>query len=149
MTDLDDIDRRMIDVLRGDGRLSAPALAEAVGVGRATAYSRLDRLVDTNVISGFSARVDPAAVGFTVSALVLVNVRQGSWRDSLDCIPNTALYAGKPCCRNRRGSLRKALRCCRARRLVTRPAWNFSGKTPDFSRPLLRTTAAPLIRVTY
>jgi DNA-binding Lrp family transcriptional regulator len=81
MSDLDDIDRRMIDELRSDGRMSAPALAEAVGVGRATAYSRLDRLVDTNVISGFSARVDPTAVGLSVSALVLVNVRQGSWRD--------------------------------------------------------------------
>jgi DNA-binding Lrp family transcriptional regulator len=81
MTDLDDIDRRMIDELRRDGRLSAPALAEAVGIGRATAYSRLDRLVDAGVITGFSARVDPSAVGLTVSALVLVNVRQGLWRD--------------------------------------------------------------------
>ena len=81
MADLDDIDRRMIDELRNDGRLSAPALAELVGVGRATAYSRLDRLVDTKVVSGFSARVDPSAVGLTVSALMLVNVRQGSWRD--------------------------------------------------------------------
>lgn len=81
MTDLDDIDRRMIDELRRDGRMSAPAVAEAVGIGRATAYSRLDRLVDTGVISGFSARVDPTKVGLTVSALVLVNVRQGAWRD--------------------------------------------------------------------
>jgi DNA-binding Lrp family transcriptional regulator len=81
MADLDDIDRRMIDELRRDGRMSAPAVAEAVGVGRATSYSRLDRLVDTGVITGFSARVDPTAVGLTVSALVLVNVRQGSWRD--------------------------------------------------------------------
>ena len=81
MTEFDDIDRRMIDALRSDGRMSAPALAEAVGIGRATAYSRLDRLVDTGIVSGFSARVDPAAVGLTVSALVLVNVRQGMWRD--------------------------------------------------------------------
>ncbi len=81
MTELDDIDRRMIDELRQDGRKSAPAVAEAIGIGRATAYSRLDRLVDTGVVSGFSARVDPSAVGLTVSALVLVNVRQGLWRD--------------------------------------------------------------------
>lgn len=81
MTELDDIDRRMIDELRRDGRMSAPALAEAIGIGRATAYSRLDRLVDTGVIGGFSARVDPAAVGLDVSALVLVNVHQGAWRE--------------------------------------------------------------------
>jgi len=81
VTDLDDIDRRMIDLLREDGRMSAPMLAERVGIGRATAYSRFDRLVDRGVIDGFSARVDLQAVGLTVSALVLVNVRQGLWRD--------------------------------------------------------------------
>jgi DNA-binding Lrp family transcriptional regulator len=80
MATLDDIDRRMIDALRADGRRSAPALAGEIGIGRATAYSRLDRLVDSGIISGFSARVDPERIGLTVSALVLVNVRQGLWR---------------------------------------------------------------------
>ena len=81
MIELDDIDRRMIDALRSDGRMTAPMLAEQIGIGRATSYSRLDRLIDRGVIDGFSARVDMAAVGLTVSALVLVNVRQGLWRD--------------------------------------------------------------------
>lgn len=81
MDGLDDIDRRMIDTLRADGRVSAPALAEQLSIGRATAYNRLDRLVDAGIIDGFSARVDPAAVGLSVSALVMVNVRQGLWRD--------------------------------------------------------------------
>lgn len=84
MTELDDIDRRMIDVLRGDGRISVPMLAERVAIGRATAYHRFDRLVDDGVIAGFSARVDPVAVRLTVSALVMVNVRQGLWRDLRD-----------------------------------------------------------------
>ena len=84
MIELDDIDRRMIDALRDDGRRSAPMLADMLGVGRATAYHRFDRLVDNGVIEGFSARVDPAAVGWTISAFVLVNVRQGLWRDLRD-----------------------------------------------------------------
>ena len=71
----------MIDALRADGRMTAPMLAERLGIGRATAYSRFDRLVDRGVIDGFSARVDTTAVGLTVSALVLVNVRQHLWRD--------------------------------------------------------------------
>ena len=81
MIDLDDVDRKMIDALREDGRRTAPMLAEMLGIGRATAYHRFDRLVDNGVIEGFTARVDPAAVGWAVSALVLVNVRQGLWRD--------------------------------------------------------------------
>lgn len=81
MNELDDVDRRMIDELRRNGRLSAPALAEIVSIGRATAYARLDRLTEAGVVTGYTVRVDPESVGLTISALVLVNVRQGSWRD--------------------------------------------------------------------
>jgi DNA-binding Lrp family transcriptional regulator len=81
MEALDDIDRRIIDGLRADGRLSVPALARSVGISRATAYARFDRLVDRGVITGFTATVDPIAVGLGVAALVLVNVRQDRWRD--------------------------------------------------------------------
>lgn len=84
MNALDDIDRKMIDALRQDGRRTAPQLAELIGIGRATAYHRFDRLVDEGSIAGFSARVDPKAVGWTVSAVVLVNVRQGLWRNLRD-----------------------------------------------------------------
>jgi len=84
MIELDDTDRRMIDLLRSDGRMSAPVLAERLSIGRATAYSRLDRLTDAGAIVGFSARVDPVAIEMSVSALVLVNVRQGLWRDLRD-----------------------------------------------------------------
>jgi len=81
MEALDDIDRQMIDILRRDGRRTAPQLATELGIGRATAYNRLDRLIDASVITGFSARVDHQAVGQTVAAMVLVNVEQGRWRN--------------------------------------------------------------------
>ncbi len=81
MTPLDAIDRRMIDELRRDGRATAPALADRLDIGRATSYHRLDRLVDQGVIRGFAALVDPPAVGLTVSAMILVTVRQGHWRE--------------------------------------------------------------------
>lgn len=84
MISLDDVDRKMIDLLRADARMSAPMLAERVAVGRATAYNRLDRLTESGAIAGFSARIDHTAVGLPVSALVLVNVRQGLWRDLRD-----------------------------------------------------------------
>jgi DNA-binding Lrp family transcriptional regulator len=83
MAELDAIDRRMIDELREDGRISIPALAERIGVSRATAYSRFDRLVDDGIISGFGARVAPSTLGLGVSAMIMVNIRQGHWRDLL------------------------------------------------------------------
>ena len=80
MIELDEIDRRMISELRRDGRASVPTLDTRIGVSRATAYARFDRLVDRGVVTGFTAMVDPAKVGLGVAALVLVNVRQGGWR---------------------------------------------------------------------
>lgn len=81
MEALDSVDRQMIDILRRDGRRTAPQLATDLGIGRATAYNRLDRLIDEGVIAGFTARVDNKAVGMEVSALVLVNVDQGRWNE--------------------------------------------------------------------
>ncbi len=78
---LDAVDQTIVAALRRDGRQSIPALAEEVGISRATAYTRFDRLCDSGVITGFAARIDPAAVGLDVTALVLITVAQSDWRD--------------------------------------------------------------------
>jgi DNA-binding Lrp family transcriptional regulator len=81
---LDDIDRRIVAALVADGRLSVNGLASEVGVSRATAYARLDRLRSEGVITGFTATVDPAKVGHGIAALILVNVEQNEWRAARD-----------------------------------------------------------------
>ena len=81
---LDDVDRRIVAALVDDGRLSVNELAGRVGVSRATAYARLDRLRSTGVITGFTATVDPAKIGHGVAALILVNVEQNEWRAARD-----------------------------------------------------------------
>ncbi len=84
--DLDVLDRKIVDTLKRNGRLSIPALAEAVGTSRATAYTRFDRLVDTGVITGFRATVDPRHLGLTVSALAMVRITQARWRTVADSL---------------------------------------------------------------
>ncbi|MCG8928101.1 Lrp/AsnC family transcriptional regulator [Lentzea sp. CC55] len=79
--ELDEIDRRILDELEADGRLSGRALAERVTISRANAYARFERLVADGVITGFTARVDPVKVGLTTSAYVAMTVRQNNWRD--------------------------------------------------------------------
>jgi DNA-binding Lrp family transcriptional regulator len=81
---LDDIDRGIVAALVDDGRMSVNELASRVGVSRATAYARLDRLRSSGVITGFTAVVDPAKVGHGVAALILVNVEQNEWRAARD-----------------------------------------------------------------
>jgi DNA-binding Lrp family transcriptional regulator len=88
--DLDATDRRIIDLLRSDGRISVNALAEAVGVSRANAYRRMDRLRDNGVIRGFSARVDAALVGRPITAVLLLAVQQKHWRSVRSMLTNLA-----------------------------------------------------------
>jgi DNA-binding Lrp family transcriptional regulator len=77
-------DRRLIEVLRQDGRCSVNELAERAGVSRANAYQRLARLRAGGVITGFTVRTDPRRMGLTVAALVIVNADQHSWRHVLE-----------------------------------------------------------------
>lgn len=84
MRNLDDIDIEMIELLRADARLSIPALARRIGIGRATAYNRFDRLVEEGAIERFTAVVTPAALGLHVAALVQINIDQKRWRKARD-----------------------------------------------------------------
>jgi DNA-binding Lrp family transcriptional regulator len=76
---LDDVDRRILSELIADGRLPVNELARRAGVSRATAYARFDRLLADGVVTGFRADVDPSVLGYSITALVLVNVDQGDW----------------------------------------------------------------------
>lgn len=82
--ELDDIDRELLTALVNDGRRSVNALSEDVSLSRASVYRRLQRLSDNGVLLGTSAQLEPAAVGWGVNALVMVDVHQGSWRDLRD-----------------------------------------------------------------
>lgn len=83
---LDAADRRIIELLTADGRMSINELAAQIHVARATAYSRVERLQESGVITGFAATVDPAKLGYAVAALVLVNVDQSKWRDIREAV---------------------------------------------------------------
>ena len=78
---LDEIDRRLLSVLATDGRISVNELASRTNVSRATAYARFDRLQSNGSIKGFQAVVDPNALGYTIAALILLNVEQQRWRE--------------------------------------------------------------------
>jgi Lrp/AsnC family leucine-responsive transcriptional regulator len=61
--DLDDFDRKIIAVLREDGRITVTDLAQRIGLSKTPCQVRLRRLLDAGVIRGFTALVDPAKLG--------------------------------------------------------------------------------------
>jgi Lrp/AsnC family leucine-responsive transcriptional regulator len=69
---LDRIDRRLLSVLQGDGRIAAVELAEAVGLSATATGERLKRLVREGYITQFRAILDPVRLG--LGLLVFVEV---------------------------------------------------------------------------
>ena len=74
---LDQLDRRIIDILRGDGRISWRELAERVHLAPSSAADRVRRLEAAGLIRGYQARIDPRALGRDVRAVVDVALPPG------------------------------------------------------------------------
>lgn len=70
---LDRIDRRILDILQREGRMSMTELAPQVGLSTSPCGERVRRLERTGVITGYHARVDPRALGRAL--LVFVQIR--------------------------------------------------------------------------
>jgi DNA-binding Lrp family transcriptional regulator len=76
--DLDAVDRRILNQLHGDARMTNNALAEAVGIAPSTCHGRVRRLVDLGVIRGFYTDIDPVAVGLPLQAMISVNLHSNA-----------------------------------------------------------------------
>jgi DNA-binding Lrp family transcriptional regulator len=73
--ELDDVDQRIVTVLRRQGRLPNNALADAAMPTASTCLTRVRSLVQREVISGFHAEVDPAWFGRPIQAMIAVRLR--------------------------------------------------------------------------
>lgn len=70
----DDLDRRIIGHLRADGRAPLSKLADVLGVSRGTVQSRLDRLIDTGTLLGFTIRVRDDHDDLSVRAIMMIEI---------------------------------------------------------------------------
>ena len=73
---LDAIDRRILDRLQEDGRVSNVELANDVGISSSPCWRRVRELEKRGVISGYVALVDAAAVGLPVSVFIQVTLER-------------------------------------------------------------------------
>jgi DNA-binding Lrp family transcriptional regulator len=67
---LDEIDKRIIASLVSDARASYAEIGAIVSLSAPAVKRRVDRLRSAGVIRGFTAVIDPAAVGWTTEAFV-------------------------------------------------------------------------------
>lgn len=78
---LDATDRKILAVLQAEGRISNLDLADRVGLSPTPCSRRVKRLEETGVITGYGARIDPAALGKGISVMVNVRLSQQSPAD--------------------------------------------------------------------
>jgi DNA-binding Lrp family transcriptional regulator len=80
----DDLDVRLVGLLRSTPGLPVVEMARRLSVARGTVQSRLDRLTGDGLITGFGPDVDAAAAGYGVLAFTTLEIAQGSDRQILD-----------------------------------------------------------------
>jgi DNA-binding Lrp family transcriptional regulator len=67
---LDDVDQRIIALMQEDARASYSEIGTKVSLSAPAVKRRVDRLRSVGVIRGFTAVIDPGAVGWTTEAFV-------------------------------------------------------------------------------
>jgi len=85
-TELDQADHKILRELQRDARISFKTIAQSVGVSEATVFVRVRKMQERGVIMGFSAIVDPKAVGRSLTAIVLVRVNPKAFPGTLDAL---------------------------------------------------------------
>jgi Lrp/AsnC family leucine-responsive transcriptional regulator len=74
MEPLDAIDRRILEALQRDGRMSNVALSEEVNLSPSPCLRRLKRLEESGVIAGYRAVLDRRRVGLGLTLFVGIKV---------------------------------------------------------------------------
>ncbi|MFZ8998478.1 MAG: Lrp/AsnC family transcriptional regulator [Ilumatobacteraceae bacterium] len=77
MTELDDINRDLIDLLQTDGRMSYRELGERVGLTPPAVTERIRKLEEAGVIRGYRADIDPDMIGLPLLCIIRLNSPRG------------------------------------------------------------------------
>lgn len=73
---IDGLDARLIGLLAAEPRVGVLEASRRLGVARGTVQARLDRLQARGVVTGYGPDVDPAALGYGITAFVTLEIRQ-------------------------------------------------------------------------
>jgi DNA-binding Lrp family transcriptional regulator len=87
---IDDLDHRLITLLREEPRLGLMEASRRLGVARGTVQARLAKLEERGVVRGYGPEVDPARLGYPVLAFVFLQIAQGRLKEAVSVLASTA-----------------------------------------------------------
>ncbi|MEZ5424239.1 MAG: Lrp/AsnC family transcriptional regulator [Pyrinomonadaceae bacterium] len=71
---LDEIDRKLIQILQEDARMSYAELGRRVGLTTPAVIERVRKLEDSKIICGYRAEIDTARVGLPITAFIRMSI---------------------------------------------------------------------------
>lgn len=80
---MDELDSTVIRLFSAEPRIGVLEASRRLGVARGTVQSRLDKLTRSGVITGWGPTIDPAALGYPVTAFLTLEIRQGAGHDTV------------------------------------------------------------------
>jgi DNA-binding Lrp family transcriptional regulator len=90
LSSIDALDARLIATLRENPRVGLLEVARRLGVARGTVQARLAKLESGGVITGHGPEISPSALGYAISAFVLIELAQGQLAEAvavMDAMP--------------------------------------------------------------
>ena len=78
---MDDLDVALLRLFTAEPRIGVLEASRRLGVARGTVQSRLDRLTERGILAGWAPTLDPAALGYPVTAFLTLQLRQGIGHD--------------------------------------------------------------------
>jgi len=74
---LDGLDVKILELLHDEPRIGVLEASRRLAVARGTVQARLDKLTVSGVVKSQAPTIDPAALGFRVTAFATLEIRQG------------------------------------------------------------------------
>lgn len=78
MEKIDDLDRRILEIIMQNARIPSKDVAEKCDVSRAAVHQRIQRMIDLNVITGSGYNVDPRVLGYHTCTFIGVKLERAS-----------------------------------------------------------------------
>lgn len=78
MDKIDNLDRKILEIIMRNARIASKDVAQECGVSRAAIHQRIQRMIDLNVITGSGYNVDPKVLGYRTCTYVGVNLERGA-----------------------------------------------------------------------
>ena len=78
MEKIDNLDRKILEIIMKNARIPSKDVALECGVSRAAIHQRIQRMVDMNIITGSGYNVNPKVLGYATCTYIGVKLERGS-----------------------------------------------------------------------